>query len=294
MDDFTIRTVPTAQGGVFVRQKGFGPPLLLLHGFPQTGMMWRELAPVLAERFTVVVADLPGYGRSGCPEGAPDHSRMSKRSMANTLAAAMAALGHDRFAVVGHDRGGRIAYRMVLDHPDRITRTVVLDVIPTSEVWDRADARFALAFWPFVLLAQPSPFPEQLLAAAPSAIVDNALSQWGTPSDVFSPGIRQAYIEALSDAEHAHAICEEYRAAATIDRQHDQADMAAERRISRPLLALWSATGPLGTWYQDVGGPLGIWRKWAADVVGEPIPAGHFFPEEMPDLTARVLADFLQ
>jgi haloacetate dehalogenase len=294
MDNFITRTIPTPQCDVFVRQKGFGPPLLLLHGFPQTGMMWSKLAPLLAERFTVVVADLPGYGRSGCPEEAPDHSHMSKRNMATTLVAAMGALGHDEFAVVGHDRGGRIAYRMALDHRDRITRTAVLDVIPTWEVWDRADAKFALAFWPFVLLAQPKPLPEQLLAAAPSAIVDNALSQWGSPSDVFSPEIRQTYIEALSDPQHAHAICEEYRAAATIDRQHDNADVTEERRISCPLLVLWSAKGPLGTWYQDVGGPLGIWRKWAIDVVGEAVPAGHFFPEEMPDMTAKLLIDFLQ
>ena len=161
-------------------------------------------------------------------------------------------------------------------------------------MWDRADAKFALAFWPFVLLAQPKPLPEQLLAAAPSAIVDNALSQWGSPSDVFSPEIRQTYIEALSDPQHAHAICEEYRAAATIDRQHDNADVTEGRRISCPLLALWSAAGPLATWYQDVGRPLGIWRKWAIDVVGEAVAAEHFFSEEMPDMTAKLLIDFLQ
>jgi haloacetate dehalogenase len=272
---------------------GAGPALLLLHGFPETGLMWRAIAPQLASDFTVVVADLPGYGRSACPGESEDHAAMSKRAIAATLVEAMHKLGHDRFAIVGHDRGGRVAYRAALDHPDRVTRIAMLDVVPTYEVWDRADARLALAFWPFSLLAQPAPLPERLLSAAPDAIVDNALVEWGSPPDSFPLAIRRAYVSALADPAHVHAICEEYRAAASIDRDHDEADLKAGRRILCPLCALWSDRGGLASWYDDAGGPLGLWRRWADDVRGRPMPGGHFFPEEIPDLTVSELCDFL-
>jgi len=182
---------------------------------------------------------------------------------------------------------------MALDHPDVITRVAVLDVIPTAEVWDRADARLALAFWPFVMLAQPAPLPERFIESAADAIVADALENWGTPGAMFSPSVRQAYIEALRDPAHAHCICEEYRAAATIDREHDAADLARGRKIERPLLCLWSESGGLARWYEDAGGPLALWRKWAVDVQGEAVSGGHFFPEEEPHLTADLLREFL-
>jgi haloacetate dehalogenase len=293
LSSFQGRSVRTEWGDVFVRRAGSGPPLLLLHGFPETGLMWHDVAPRLATDFIVIAADLPGYGQSACPADAPDHASMSKRQMASTLVATMRELGHDRFAVAGHDRGGRVAYRAALDHPDRITAIAVLDVIPTFDVWDRADARLALAFWPFSLLAQPAPLPERLIATAPDAIVDDALGQWGSPPQSFPVWLRQAYIHALSDPAHVHAICEEYRAAATIDRVNDREDLDAGRRIACPLLALWSGKGALATWYDEDGGPLGLWRRWADRVEGHAIDGGHFFPEECPQLTASLIRDFL-
>ncbi|WP_054310248.1 alpha/beta hydrolase [Mesorhizobium sp. 1M-11] len=294
MTGFESRRVETAQGGVFAHQGGSGPALLLLHGFPETSLMWRDIAPMLARDFTVIAADLPGYGASDCPPAAQGHATMSKRAMAATLIEAMAALGHHRFAMAGHDRGGRVAYRLALDHPDAVAKIAVLDVIPTFEVWDRADARLALAFWPFSLLAQPAPLPERLIGAAPEAVVDNALDEWGSPPGVFPRAVRDAYVAALRDPAHIHAICEEYRAAATIDREHDRADLDAGQQIDCPLLALWSAHGGLASWYEEVGGPLGIWRRWAKDVRGHSVDGGHFFPEEKPEATARLLRDFFE
>jgi haloacetate dehalogenase len=196
--------------------------------------MWRGVAPLLAHDFTVVCADLRGYGGSGCPVSRSDHAPYSKRAMARDMVAVMSRLGFPRFSAAGHDRGGRVAYRMALDHPDRIDRLAVLDILPTETVWERADAKFALAFWPWSLLAQPEPLPEHILLTAAGAIIDNALGTWGTPWNVFAPEIRAAYIQALQDSAHAHAICEEYRAAATIDREHDRADRVSGRRRTSP------------------------------------------------------------
>ena len=242
MDDFTATEIRTGENDVFVLSGGSGPPILLLHGFPQTHLMWRDVAPLLASDFTVVCADLRGYGRSGCLSSAPDHAPYSKRVMAREMVVVMERLGFGRFSVAGHDRGGRVAYRMAFDHPDRVDRLAVLDVLPTETVWERADARFALSYWPW--------------------------------------------------SDHAHAICEEYRAAATIDREHDRADLASGRRIVCPLLALWSAEGALDAWYVEDGGPPALWQAWADDVRGHALDAGHFFPEEAPQQTADALNRF--
>jgi haloacetate dehalogenase len=292
-EQFTTAEIPTAETSIFVRWSGAGPPVLLLHGFPQTHLMWRGVAPRIARDFTVICADLRGYGQSGCPPSAQDHAPFSKRALAQDMVTVMERLGFPRFAVVGHDRGGRVAYRLALDHPDRVDRLAVLDILPVETVWERADARFALGYWPWSLLAQPEPLPEQILVAAPDAIVDDALSGWGSPSAAFPPEIRDAYVQSLQDRDHAHAICEEYRAAATIDREHDRVDQSRGRTIGCPLLALWSGHGPLGTWYADAGGPLALWRTWADDVQGHAVDAGHFFPEELPEQTADALARFL-
>jgi haloacetate dehalogenase len=292
MDDFTTAHIQTGETSIFVRSCGSGPPILLLHGFPQTHLMWRSVAPLLAQSFTTICADLRGYGQSGCPVSSPDHAPYSKRAMAQDMVTVMERLGFPRFSVAGHDRGGRVAYRMGLDHPDRVHRLAVLDIVPTETAWDRADARFALAFWPWSLFAQPEPLPERILAAATEAIVDDALGGWGSPSAVFSREVRAAYVQALRDPGHAHAICEEYRAAATIDREHDRADQAASRRIACPVLALWSAHGPLGSWYAEEGGPIALWRAWRDDVQGHSLSAGHFFPEEAPESTAEALNRF--
>lgn len=292
LDDFEALEIATEETSIFLRRGGSGPPILLLHGFPETHLMWRGVAPLLAKELTVVCADLRGYGRSSCPASTPDHAPYSKRAMARDLIAAMAHLGFSRFSVAGHDRGGRVAYRMALDHPETVARLAVLDVVPTGDVWQRADARFATAFWPWSLLAQPAPLPERLLSAAPDAVIDNALVGWGSPSTAFAPEVRSAYVEALSNPASVHAICEEYRAAATLDRQHDDEDRRSGRRIGCPLLVLWSAEGALGSWYTEEGGPLGLWRAWADDVHGHSVNAGHFFPEEIPEETAAALGGF--
>jgi haloacetate dehalogenase len=255
--------------------------------------MWRDVAPLLARQFTVVCADLRGYGASGCPPSAADHAPYSKRAMAQDMATVMDNLGFPRFAIAGHDRGGRVAYRAALDHPERVDKLAVLDVLPIDTVWDRANAEMALAFWPWSLLSQPEPLPERLLASAPDAIIDHALSDhWGTPADTFDESVRAAYVAAIRDTDHAHAICEEYRAAATIDREHDAADRQAGRRISCPVLALWSSSGPLATWYTSEGGPLALWRELATHVNGGPTDGGHFFAEEHPQEAATALTQF--
>ncbi len=292
LDGFESAEIQTDETSIFIRRAGSGSPILLLHGFPQTHLMWRDVAPLLAHRFTVVCADLRGYGRSGCPRSTADHAPYAKRAMARDMVAVMEQLGFSCFSIAGHDRGGRVAYRLALDHPDRVERLAVLDVLPTETVWERADAKFALAYWPWSLLAQPEPFPERLVAAAPEDLVDDALGGWGSHSSVFAPEVRAAYVEALRDPAHVHAICEEYRAAATLDRAHDQVDRRNGRRIACPLLALWCAPGALDDWYADAGGPLALWREWAYDVQGFPLQGGHFFPEEMPDETAHALDIF--
>jgi haloacetate dehalogenase len=267
---------------------------LLLHGFPQTHSMWRLVAPVLARTFTVVCADLRGYGRSGCPPSAPDHAAYAKRALARDMVAVMERLGFLRFSVAGHDRGGRVAYRLALDHPDRVERLAVLDIVPTETAWARADAEFALGYWPWSLLAQPAPLPERILTAVPEAIIEAALGGWGTPATVFAADVRDAYVQALRESDHAHAICEEYRAATTLDREHDRADRARRRRIGCPVLVLWSARGPLATWYHEEGGPVAVWQTWADAVQGQPLEAGHFFPEEAPDQTTDALRRFFE
>ena len=290
---FSTTIVSTPEGTYFVRIAGSGPPLLLLHGFPETHLMWRDVAPILAETFTVVCADLRGYGQSGCPPSAPDHFAYSKRAMAADLVRAMTQLGHRRFAVAGHGRGGRVAYRMALDHPDSVSRLAVLDILPTSTMWDRADVRLTLGFWPWSLFAQPEPLPERLVDGAAEAIIANAIGQWGSRSDAFPAEVRDAYVVALRDPDHIHAICEEYRAAAGIDCDHDTADREAGRKITSPLLALWSRAGGLQNWYKNEGGPLKLWHSWASDVSGGPVAGGHFFPEESPRETAAALQEFL-
>jgi len=292
MDDFETAEIQTGEASIFVRWSGSGSPILLLHGFPQTHLMWRSVAPLLSRNFMVVCADLRGYRRSSCPASTPEHAPYAKRAMAQDMVIVMERLGFPRFSVAGHDRGGRVAYRMALDHPSRIDRLAVLDILPTGTVWDRADARFALAFWPWSLLAQPEPLPERILAAVPEAIVDDALGGWGSPSAGFPPEVRAAYVQALRDPVHVHAICEEYRAAATLDREHDKADSLAGRRIACPLLALWSAHGALETWYAEAAGPIALWQAWSDNVQGHPLNAGHFFPEEAPVHTTEALERF--
>jgi haloacetate dehalogenase len=198
-EDFEAIAVQVEETHIFLRRFGSGTAVLLLHGFPQTHLMWRSVAPLLARRFTVICADLRGYGHSGCPASAPDHAPYTKRAMARDMVSVMEKLGFARFAVAGHDRGGRVAYRLALDHPERVERLAVLDILPTADTWERADKRLATAFWPWSLLAQPEPLPERLVSAAPDAVVDAALGGRGSPAHAFGAEVRGAYIEALRE-----------------------------------------------------------------------------------------------
>jgi haloacetate dehalogenase len=289
---FEASVVDVGETTIFIRRKGSGRPLLLLHGFPETHLMWHRVAPPLASEFTVVCADLRGYGSSGKPASRPDHGPYSKSAMAMDMVRMMEAQGHARFSVAGHDRGARVAYRMALDHPDRVERLALLDIVPTGEALRRADARFSLAFWPWSLLAQPESLPERLIIGDPEIVVDNALGEWGSDRASFPSQVRAAYIEALRDPKAVHAICEEYRAAVTIDFTRDEEDRGAGRRISCPTLVLWSEASLLDTWYEEAGGPLGIWGEWAADVTGHRVSGGHFFPEQNPTETVSQLRSF--
>jgi haloacetate dehalogenase len=284
-DEFDIRTSQTTIHGV---RGGSGPPILLLHGIPETHLMWHRVAPALAERYTVVATDLRGYGASGKPPSTPDHEPYRMRVIAADQVEVMAALGVDRFAVVGHDRGARCAYRMALDHPATVSHLAVLDIVPTGEAYARADGAFSLGYWVWSFLAAAEPVPETLIAAAPQALVDHMLDSWSDVPDAFPDWARAAYVSAFTDPATVHAICEEYRAAATLDVADDEADRG-RRQIECPTLVLWSATGAVDQWYE----PLTVWRDWARDVSGGPIDAGHFLPEEAPDEVLRHLLAFL-
>ncbi len=276
-------------GGIRIRAAtgGSGPPLLLLHGHPQTHATWRDVAPRLAERFSVVAMDLRGYGDSAKPDGGEGHFNYSKRAMAGDAVAVMRTLGHERFAVVGHDRGGRVAHRMALDHPEAVTRLAVFDIAPTATMYARTDRDFATRYFWWFFLIQPAPLPERLIAADPEFFlrthVDGQSKTPGSPStDLFAE-----YLRVYRDPATRHAICEDYRAAATIDLEHDTAD--AEKRVAVPLLALWGAKGTVGRTY-DV---LETWREKATDVSGWALDCGHTLQEERPDDVLAELTRFL-
>jgi len=287
-DRFETAEIKTGDNTIFIRRYGKGSPLLMVHGFPRTSLMWRHVAPHLASNHTVICVDLRGYGRSGVPASTEDHYPYTKRAMANELVAVMDKLGFAKFDLVGHDRGGRVSYRLALDHPEKVQRLAVFDVIPISEAWGHADAKFAMTYWPWSLLSQKAPVPEKYLLGAPGAVFDNAFGQGS-----FGPEIRSEYMETYRDSDRVHAICEEYRAAATLDIEHDKTDQKESRRITCPMLHLWAVGGPLDTFYEQDGGALGIWRKWADNVHGQAIKGGHFFPEENPMETTELLNKFL-
>jgi haloacetate dehalogenase len=273
---------------IFGRRYGTGPPILLVHGFPRTSVMWRDVARQLATDHTVIAVDLRAYGHSGTPESTDDHFPYSKRAMGNELVDVMAKLGYPTFTVIGHDRGGRVSYRLTLDHPNAVERLAVFDVIPILEAWNRSDARFAQTYWPWSLLSQKEPLPESYLLGAPEAVFGNPFGQGS-----FGPDILEQYAATFRDPVRVHGICEEYRAAATIDVEHDEVDKDAGNKIQCPMLHLWAEGGPLDTFYGNDGGPLGIWRQWAPRAQGQAVKGGHFFPEENPNDTAALIKQFL-
>src|SRR5215217_1432389 len=268
---------------------GKGPPVLLLHGYPQTLVMWHLAAPRLAESFTVVATDLRGYGDSSKPEGGPNHAAYSKRAMAADQVEVMEALGFGSFAAVGHDRGGRVAHRMALDYPNRVTKLAVLDIVPTRHVFETVGKDLATAYYHWFFFIQPYDLPETLIGGDPSYYLHKKLGGWGTPLEIFAPEALAEY-ERCFDAATIHASCEDYRAAASIDLVHDEKDWNEARKAECPLLALWGGRGVVEKTYHVEA----VWREYASDVRGKPLDAGHFLAEERPEETARELRAFLE
>jgi haloacetate dehalogenase len=288
-ESFERERVETPGAEIELVRGGDGPPVLLLHGYPQTHAMWQPVAPKLAEEFTVVAADLRGYGDSSKPFGDEDHSTYSKRAMAGDLASVMGSLGFDSFAVVGHDRGGRVGHRMALDYPDRVSKLAVLDIVPTRHVYATVEKDLATAYYHWFFFIQPYDLPETLIGADPSYYLRKKLGGWGTALEIFAPEALSEY-ERCFDAATIHASCEDYRAAASIDLVHDGADMDEGRNVDCPLLAIWGGHGVVDRIY-DVES---VWREYANDVRGKPLDTGHFLAEERPEETARELKIFLR
>jgi haloacetate dehalogenase len=267
---------------------GDGPPLILLHGYPQTHYCWAQVAPALARTHRVILPDLRGYGATTAPPGGPSGEGFSKREMAADVVALAAELGAETFSIVGHDRGGRVAYRAALDHPDKVERLGVLNIVPTVEQFERVSPANALGYWPWFLLAQPAPFPERLIAGATEHYVASIIRDWAAlPERIPAEALRR-YVEAFTE-ETIAATCADYRASFHLDRQLDAADRAAGRRIGCPTLVLW---GELDEGFGGAG-PLDVWRRWADQVEGRGLPCGHFIPEEASGQLIEVLERWL-
>jgi haloacetate dehalogenase len=284
---FRSQTIDVAPGvGIHTVTGGSGSPLLLLHGHPQTHAIWHKVAPELARHFTVVACDLRGYGDSSKPPGTEDHGNYSKRTMANDVLAVMRELGFSRFKVLAHDRGARVAHRLAADHPDAVQRMVLLDVAPTLAMYEQTTEAFARAYWHWFFLIQPAPLPERLIEAGPRAYITDVMGRRSAGLAPFDPRALAEYQRCMALPGTAHGLCEDYRASAGIDLEHDRSDREAGRRLSTPLLVLWGQHGVVERCFA----PLDDWRKVADDVSGEALPCGHYIPEEAPEaLLARVL-----
>jgi haloacetate dehalogenase len=288
-EGFETRRIKTTGAEIALTTGGKGPPLLLLHGYPQTRAVWHKVAPRLAERFTLVMPDLRGYGDSAGPKPDARHLNYSKRAMAEDMVAVMAALGHERFLLAGHDRGARVAYRLALDHPGAALKLVILDVVPTLEVWEQMGWQQALGtyHWPF--LAVPAPLPERLIGGDPLFYLHHLLQRWAGKKDCFDPAAIADYERSFEKPSVIEATCEDYRAGATCDVEHDRADREAGRKIGCPVLVIWGK-GYLG---DKIKSPAETWRRWAVDVREVALPCGHFVAEEEPEACAEAMRAFL-
>lgn len=286
----TFRTVRIDVNGIMINcaVAGDGPPLLMVHGYPQTHLMWHHLAPTLAEQFTVVLADLRGYGDSAKPEPTATSDNYAKRAMAADQVGLMATLGFDRFALVGHDRGARVSHRLALDFPTVVTRLALLDIVPTRHVFRNVDRVTAASYFFWFFLSAGGGVPETMIGADPDYWLNSTMLRMSDGHD-FAPGVRAEYLRCFSDPATISASCADYRAAATIDLEHDDATAAAAEKITCPTLVLWGERGLLGRHY-DV---LDVWREYASDVRGTALPSGHFIAEEAPDETLAALRGFL-
>jgi haloacetate dehalogenase len=288
-DGFTLTDVQVSDGTLRVRQGGSGPPLLLLHGNPQTHAMWHAVAPTLAHTYTVICPDLRGYGCSLKPPASADHAAYSKVAMARDMAELMTHLGHSQFRVAAHDRGARVAHRLALDHAARVEKLCLLDIVPTIEHFERADMAFALGYYHWFWLAQPHPFPETLINAAPEAWFRAHTAREPKDDGFFHPEAIADYLSWVRTPAMITGMCEDYRAAATIDLVHDRASRALGAQVGCPLHILWGAKGKIGAWYE----PLEIWERYCASTVtGRSLPTGHYLAEEDPDAVIAELVAF--
>jgi haloacetate dehalogenase len=269
---------------------GSGAPLLLLHGHPQTLAIWHRLAPVLAQHFTVVAADLRGYGDSSKPAGAADHANYAKRVMAQDQVSLMRQLGSERFAILAHDRGARVAHRLAVDHPEAVARLILLDIAPTLAMYQQTSEAFARAYWHWFFLIQPAPLPERLIEADPAAYIRDVMGRRSAGLVPFDARALAEYQRCMALPGSAHGICEDYRAAVSIDMQHERDDLAANRLIQAPTLVLWGAQGVIQQCFQ----PLDEWRRLARLVQGEALPCGHYMPEETPQALLEKALPFLR
>jgi haloacetate dehalogenase len=286
---FASQWIDTSAGQIFARLGGRGPPLLLLHGYAQTNVMWHKVAPILAPHFTLVLADLPGYGWSAVPDADAAHAPYTKRAMASAMIDLMERLGFARFRMAGHDRGGRVGYRLALDHPGRLEQLAVLDIVPTFDIWQRMDRKLAFRMWHWLFLALPAPFPETMIGHDPVAFLDAKMAKQTKSKDLspFDPRALAHYRAFFCDPLRLHATCEDYRAGQTTDLAIDREDRKLGKKISCPLLAIWGSAGN-----PSDSRPLDVWREWATDVRGFPIDSGHFLCEENAEATGMALLDF--
>ena len=287
-EGFEHRQIKTAGATINVLKGGKGPPVLLLHGYPQTHVMWHKIAPRLANDFSLVLPDLRGYGDSSNPPDGEDHFGYSKRATAQDQVEVMEQLGFKHFAVVGHDRGGRVAHRMALDHPERVTRLVILDIAPTHKLYHNVSKAFATAYYHWFFLIQPAPVPETLIGNSAEFYLNSLLGIGRLKPHAITPEAFSEYLRCFRDPAMIHATCEDYRAAASIDLVHDNADM--DRKVTCPVLALWGEKGVMHRMYDVVA----VWRERAANVSGKALPCGHFLAEEAPEETLTELRNFLK
>lgn len=284
---FRNERIRTSGAEIHLVHGGKGPPLLLLHGYPQTHAMWHVVVPELARSFHVICPDLRGYGDSSKPPSDTRHEAYSKRDMARDMVEVMAGLGYQRFAVAGHDRGARVAHRMALDHPGRLSRVCVMDIVPTLHMFRHTDQNFATGYYHWFFLIQPDGLPEHLIGADPDYFLKEKLNRWSGPDARFDPDAIAEYMRCFRDPQVIHASCEDYRAAATIDLDHDERDQG--RKVGCPLLVLWGSRGFVHRTY-DV---MAVWRSYADNVEGRLLDCGHFLPEEAPESVLAELQRWL-
>ena len=287
LEKFTTKQIKTSGAKINVKIAGNGPPVLFLHGYPQTHMIWHKVAPELSSHYTVILTDLRGYGDSSKPKSDVEHVVYSKREMALDQVEVMQNLGFKKFSVVGHDRGARVAHRMLIDHKHLIKKAVVMDIVPTLTMYEETDRDFAYNYYHWFFLTQPFDLPEKMIGSDPKYYLQKKIKSWGRKKDFITQEAFKEYLRCFSNPETIHASCEDYRASNTIDLQHDKHDYGTKTNI--PLLVLWGNDAFVGSHYNV----MDVWKKYANNVKGESLPGGHYIPEEAPEETIKIIMNFL-